>query len=1104
MNDFSEEFKVSLIADARDIDKKIIESRAKLEAWKRVASEQAQLKIRITIAELDSKLSEARKKLAEFRKEGDKASEIKTRLEISGLQQNKNQASKILRDLQSDTSATEKSFFSLNGIVKDALKAFGGFYLIRETVRALQDAMDASVKFESAFAGIRKTVQATPEEFAKLEGQFRSLATQIPLSVEALSKIGETAGQLGVKKNDLIEFTKTIAAIGVSTNLTEDQAATSFARIANIYQQPISKVQNLASSVVALGNNFATTESEIVNFSTNIAGAGKIAGLTTSDIAGISAAFTSVGIEAEAGGTAISKTLQAISDAVVKGGTDLDNFANIAGTSSQNFAELWKSEPVKAFQLFVEGLGRSGDKASAVLDDLVAGDTRLKKAFLSVANAGDLLSRAIQTSKTAFEENTALTDEASKRYATTESQLQLLSNRWNDIKISVGNFLKAVAVPVLNFFVTLAEALGGARNNLYVFAQALKVIGVVIATVLSISTIKKIVEGISSLAGAVEGVTSSLKVASSAGTGFAGSLSIVKSALLAITTPLGFVAAAVGILAGAWLYAENKAQEFKDSVENLNKTISQSTVNPTQQKAGQNFTSSLQSVKSLGENAQGGNRFASITDQAQKIQDDLPQKIGNLRGETERLLLSLGLTNKEVGDFTQNLSYFKDVVGPSSEDMKKLNDKVAESSPIIADAAQNFANQVETLKRSNLSWKASVAQITAANKTQFEKNGQNAELMTKQILETYVGQIAKSQDVGTAAAVAYGAGFSSSESRDAIDKGVGTQSDEMLSLQLAAAIRAGENGKAAGLLHALGIGDESNLQAVEESGTNLNDAVISALNSGKGAIYNSGLGTGQNVVAGIINGIVSKIPVLQQILNSVASALGGFASMGKALLPLTRTIPGIGGLINSFSSVDAIDKLINSFSSVDAKVQKIKNDINAGLNAAKAPTFGGDGSGGGGKGGGGNEEKKKAQEAKQAVDEFTKSVEANNNAAEKLRDNTVSFYQDIINTIDKAKQKQKELVAELNKFKQDETKSFAKSSGERDYELAQKQLEVEKELKKAKKELSDADPNAGSFQSDVTNAILAQSIAQQKLNEATATGNQIQIDEATLALNKAK
>ena len=125
-------------------------------------------------------------------------------------------------------------------------------------------------------------------------------------------------GQLGVPTQDLLAFTEAVAMLSVSTNLTSEAAATDFARISNITQEPLKNIDRMGSTVVALGNNFATTEREIVNFTTNIAGAGEIVGLTTSQIFAISTAFTSVGIEAEAGGTATQKVLLAINNAVNK------------------------------------------------------------------------------------------------------------------------------------------------------------------------------------------------------------------------------------------------------------------------------------------------------------------------------------------------------------------------------------------------------------------------------------------------------------------------------------------------------------------------------------------------------------------------------------------------------------------------------------------------------------------------------------------------------------------------------------------------------------------------------------------------------------------
>jgi TP901 family phage tail tape measure protein len=162
-----------------------------------------------------------------------------------------------------------------------------------------------AIDFESSFAGIRKTVDATEEQFADLAKGMRALSKEIPINVNALNKIGEAAGQLGIKTENILGFTKVMAQLGVTTNLSAEQAATSMARLANITQMPQTEFDRLGSTVVALGNNLATTESEIVDFGLRIAAAGEIAGLSEHQILGIGAAMSSVGIQADAGGTAV-------------------------------------------------------------------------------------------------------------------------------------------------------------------------------------------------------------------------------------------------------------------------------------------------------------------------------------------------------------------------------------------------------------------------------------------------------------------------------------------------------------------------------------------------------------------------------------------------------------------------------------------------------------------------------------------------------------------------------------------------------------------------------------------------------------------------------
>jgi TP901 family phage tail tape measure protein len=312
-----------------------------------------------------------------------------------------------------------------------------------------------AISFESAWAGVTKTTDGLADSMGKLtplgaqiQQGFRDLAKTTPIPVETLLHIGELGGQFGIANDALLGFTKTVAQMGVSTNLSVEEAATAFAQLSNIMGTPQSQFQNMGNAIVALGNNFATTEKDITEFAQRIAGAGKIAGLTEGDIFGIGAAFSSVGVEAEAGGTAVQKTLIDINKAVVDGGDQLKVYAETAGVSADEFKQKWKTDAGGAFADFVKGLGKQGDNAITTLEKLGLTDQRLIRGFLSVANAGDLMGNAMNLANNEFDHGNALQVEAAKRFATTQSQLLILKNQMRDLGITIGQAI----LPALNAF----------------------------------------------------------------------------------------------------------------------------------------------------------------------------------------------------------------------------------------------------------------------------------------------------------------------------------------------------------------------------------------------------------------------------------------------------------------------------------------------------------------------------------------------------------------------------------------------------------------------------------------------------------------------------
>ncbi|MFC5676075.1 phage tail tape measure protein [Aeromicrobium endophyticum] len=321
----------------------------------------------------------------------------------------------------------------------------------------------AAMDWESAWTGVTKTTSGSERQMAQLEAGLRGLAKTLPESHAGIAAVAEAAGQLGVKRENIVGFTKTMVDLGETTNLTADEAATSLAQFMNIMGTAPDMVDNLGSSLVALGNDGASTEREILEMAQRIAGAGKIVGLSEGDVLGLSNALASVGIEADAGGSSVSAILIDISKAVATNSDDLAKWAAVSGMSVDEFAAKWKTSPAEGFAAFTEGLGEvnaAGGDVFSTLEQLGQTDIRVTRALLGMAASGDLLRNSFRTGNVEMERNNALSAEAEKRYDTAAAKAQIAWNGIKDNAIDAGQAVLPVVAEVAEVVSNLASVFG--------------------------------------------------------------------------------------------------------------------------------------------------------------------------------------------------------------------------------------------------------------------------------------------------------------------------------------------------------------------------------------------------------------------------------------------------------------------------------------------------------------------------------------------------------------------------------------------------------------------------------------------------------------------
>lgn len=635
------------------------------------------------------------------------------------------------------------------GALAAALAAGGLKMAFDETAAAIQACINASISFESAIAGVYKTVEGTDAQLAAISDGIRQMATEIPAGTTQIAAVAEAAGQLGIATEDVLSFARVMLDLGESTNLSAEAAAAALAKFANITNMSAENYERLGSVIVGLGNNFATTEADIVEMGTRLAATGALTGLTEAQIMALAAAMSSLGIEAEAGGSSISKLLKQFEVMVATGSSDLDRFAQVAGMSAQQFAQAWRRDAVSALSAFIDGLGRvdaAGGSSVAVLEELGITETRMSNAVLAMASSQGVLEAAVEQANAAWEENTALADEASKRYATTESQLAMMRNAFDNVQTAIGDVLN----PALR---EMAEAGTGAFNWAAEFVEenplVVSAIGAVAATLgaltvavtgfsVSVQVVKPLwdafdtaltnskvglaITGVALLASAVGTFIALLPKASQETEGFNQKLAESRKAYEETAAAIQVqkadtldMVAALESLAGV----ENKTAAQKETllslVEQLNGAVPELSLAYDAQADSLNLTT--QAVRELAlaqaeqeERAAAVERMSQLyveqADRVAQLQENLEALAQAERDQREAeeayaagadvTAATLGEYGRTIHDLKQKIAELDAALAGNAKEQKELEDQynsVRESAEDAGEAAEDFAEQ---------------------------------------------------------------------------------------------------------------------------------------------------------------------------------------------------------------------------------------------------------------------------------------------------------------------------------------------------------------------------------------------------------------------------
>lgn len=460
-----------------------------------------------------------------------------------------------------------------------------------------------AIDFESSMADVRKVVDfETKDELKKFGDEILALTRQIPLSASELASITASGGQLGIAKENLLEFTKTAAKMGVAFDMGADEAGDSMGKMMNIFNMDIKAVSSLGDAINHLSDNSASKAKEIVEVLKRIGGTAKTIGLSAKEASSLASAFISLGKTPELAATSADTLMKTLGNLKIDNKTK-EAFSSL-GLDPEFIAANMAKAPQQTIMLFLQKAKElKGSEQLKLLTDIFgdgfAGDIAL------LVNGLDTYKKAIKDLDGNY--SGSMDKEFKNKSDTTANALQTLKNAVNEIAINLGSlFLPAIAgiargigaalAPIANFInahETLAKIVGAALIGFVSFAVVLPAFGFLISGVVLTLTRMKIafhlikiaiiftsnalkintliiktwsaIVGIARFASLAFGMT--LKSLSLAllftGSVFKGLATIIKITSLALlTNPIGLILSAIALVAGLVITNWDKVKEW--------------------------------------------------------------------------------------------------------------------------------------------------------------------------------------------------------------------------------------------------------------------------------------------------------------------------------------------------------------------------------------------------------------------------------------------------------------------------------------------------------------------------------------------------------------
>ena len=502
------------------------------------------------------------------------SSEYELAIKIAGM---------VEKSLGNSIKETQNQIGSIGNIAQKAANMIGTAFAAIKVKDFVVDCAQSAMSFEETMSDVAKVVDGLKdsngnltEEYYAMSDSLIEMSKKIPLTTDELGQITAAAGQANIAKEDLMQFTETAAKMGVAFDTTAEQAGTWMATWRTALNLTQDEVETLGDQINYLGNTSSENALKLSQIVNDIGSLAKISGVSGAELAALGAATT--GIDANVAATGLKNMFVAMGSGKSATDTQIGVLQKLGFTAT----DLAERMQVDAQGAIMDLLGAI-NKLPAAEQEAAIKDYFGKESLATVA----VLSANLDNLKSQFDETKyagSMEAEYQAKAVTTANSIQLLKNRWEALKIQLGNYLLPMISKIVEYMSSSVDSISA-----YIEANSEKIEGFINKVVDNIPTVietcKSLIPVLAGIAGAFvafKGITSIMAIAKSfskvigviknvifAFQAFAGGAATLGEAIAFVCNPVGLVIAAIAGFIAIIVALYTKNEEFRNKVNEI-------------------------------------------------------------------------------------------------------------------------------------------------------------------------------------------------------------------------------------------------------------------------------------------------------------------------------------------------------------------------------------------------------------------------------------------------------------------------------------------------------------------------------------------------------